>query len=114
MDRTPLDHQHPAPVTGMRGVLVVDDNDDQRDFFVHILPRMGESNVFTASSGAEALAFLSTSATKIGLVICDLQMPGMDGMALLRRIGESSHDLAVIVSSAADTSILPSVDQKIS
>lgn len=110
MHLAPLVHQHAAPLAFTQGVLVVDDNADELDYFSHLLPRVGECNVFTASSGQEALAFLGTNAEKIGLVICDLQMPGMDGMALLRRIGESSHDLAVIVSSAADANIMRSVE----
>ena len=110
MYRIPLDRLNSTPTAARRGVLVVDDNSDQCDFFAQVLPRVGEDDVYTASSGEEALAFLRTNAEKIGLVICDLQMPGMDGMALLRRIGESSHDLAVIVSSAADASIMRSVE----
>lgn len=110
MHLTPFEHQHATPLAFTPGVLVVDDNSDEREYFSHILPRVGESTVFTASSGQEALEFLGANAEKIGLVICDLQMPGMDGMALLRRIGESSHDLAVIVSSAADANIMRSVE----
>ena len=110
MHVTPADHEHLTPTAFERGVLVVDDNCDQRDYFSHILPRVGESIVFTAASGQEALQLLSANAGRIGLVICDLQMPGMDGMALLRRIGESSHDLSVIVSSSADAGVMRSVE----
>lgn len=110
MHRTPLGHELLENTALPKGVLVVDDNSDQRDFFLGALPRAGEPFVYTASSGKEALAFLSGNADKIGLVICDLQMPEMDGMALLRRIGEASHDLAVIVSSNADSSIIRSVE----
>jgi EAL domain-containing protein (putative c-di-GMP-specific phosphodiesterase class I) len=110
MRPTTVDREHLNSVACARGVLVVDDNEDQRDYYLHILPRVGEAMVFTASSGDEALQFLSVNAEKIGLVICDLQMPGMDGMALLRRIGEASHDLSVIVSSSADSGVLRSVE----
>ena len=110
MPNTP-ETAHPAPPNGItQGVLVVDDDDEQREFFLRILPRVGDYNVFCASSGADALALLSNHETKINLVVCDLQMPGMDGMALLRRIGTFRRDVAVIVLSSADTSILRSVE----
>ena len=105
-----IDGPLPTTPAAVPGVLVVDDNADQRDYFLAVLPRIGDYTVFEASGGEEALLLLKTDGEKIGLIICDLQMPGMDGMALLRRIGESSHDMAVIVLSSADSSIMRSVE----
>lgn len=98
---------HPAPT---RGVLVIDDDAIQRDWLSRILARAGQSHVFTAADGTEALEFLRDNAERIGLIVCDLQMPGLDGMALLRRIGESGYKPAVIISSASDSAILRSVE----
>ncbi|MEQ1518166.1 MAG: EAL domain-containing response regulator, partial [Usitatibacteraceae bacterium] len=110
MSSTPTQAQDSALDAFKRGVLVVDDNPDQRDFFLRILPRVGKYDVVSAAGGVEALALLREDTAKIGLLICDLQMPGMDGMSLLRRIGEFRSDLAVIVLSSADSSILRSVE----
>ncbi len=93
-----------------RGVLVIDDDDTQREWLSRILIRSGETLVFTASGGDEALACLRINAARVGLVICDLQMPGVDGMALLRRIGETGYNPAVIISSGSDPAILRSVE----
>ncbi len=90
--------------------MVVDDDCIQRERLLQVLRRAGETVVFKAASGEEALDCLRSNNALIGLVICDLQMPGMDGMALLRRIGECGHNLAVIISSAADSSIMRSVE----
>ena len=110
MPNTP-EAAYPTPPNGFtQGVLVVDDDAEQREFFLRILPRVGDYDVVCASSGADALALLSNHEMKINLVVCDLQMPGMDGMALLRRIGTFRRDVAVIVLSSADTSILRSVE----
>ena len=99
-----------VPLALARGVLVIDDDPFQREWLLRILQRAGQTNVFTATGGEEALEYLRTDASRIGLIVCDLQMPGLDGMALLRRIGESGYKPAVIISSASDASILRSVE----
>ena len=109
MDQTVLaSSEKPTQVASTRGVLVIDDDCLQREWLSRILRRAGESLVFMASGGEEALECLRTNADRIGLVVCDLQMPGLDGMALLRRIGECGYKPAVIISSASDSSILRS------
>ena len=92
------------------GVLVLDDDFIQREWLLHILKRVGERMVFVAADGEEALACLQANPSQIGLVICDLQMPGMDGMAFLRRVGESGHRPGVIISSASDAGVMRSVE----
>lgn len=64
-------------------VLVVDDHPDTCDFTVRIVRRLGY-RAHCALSGPEALDFLSTN--PVGLVLLDLMMPVMDGMAVLDRI----------------------------
>ena len=62
-----------------------------------------------ASNGVEALQELTRSTAAIDLVICDLQMPRMDGIEFLRRIGESGSATAIVVSSAVERTIIASV-----
>lgn len=99
-----------APRVFARGVLVVDDDCVQRERLSQVLRRVGETVICAVASGQEALECLLARPAEIGLVICDLQMPGMDGMALLRRIGECGHSPAIIISSAADAGIMCSVE----
>lgn len=89
---------------------MVDDDCIQRERLSQVLRQAGETTVFNVASGEEALDCLRANDAQIGLIICDLQMPGMDGMALLRRIRECGHNNSVIISSAADSSILRSVE----
>lgn len=64
-------------------VLVADDSDDNRELFAHVLQARG-ADVTAASSGEEALA--EAEARGFDLALVDLQMPGMDGFELLRRL----------------------------
>jgi EAL domain-containing protein (putative c-di-GMP-specific phosphodiesterase class I)/ActR/RegA family two-component response regulator len=91
-------------------VLVIDDDAIQREILGRILTLAGQDSVITAANGNEALECMAAHGAHIGLVICDLQMPGMDGMELLRHIGESAHKPAVIISSGTEARILASVE----
>ncbi len=94
----------------MHRVLVIDDDPMQREILTQLLARAGQLNVLTACNGKEALECMAAYGAKIGLIICDLQMPGMDGMELLRHIGESVHKPNVIISSATESRIMASVE----
>jgi len=54
--------------------------------------------IVTANGGEEALA--KARADRPDVVITDLAMPGMDGMALLKVIREEFHDVPVVVATA--------------
>ena len=91
-------------------VLVIDDDAIQREILSRILMLSGHATILTASNGKEALECMATYGAQIGLLLCDLQMPGMDGMELLRHIGESAYKPAVIISSGTESRILSSVE----
>ena len=63
-------------------LLVVDDNQQMRSVVKGILGDLGLNNVFLAGSGEEACRILKER--PIAAVISDLDMPGMDGLELLR------------------------------
>ena len=86
--------------------LVVDDDHDQRYLLARTLAGMGTARVITAASGEQALAALDRLA--VDIVVTDLRMPGMDGMELVRRIGEKKIPVAVILVSAVDGVLLGS------
>ncbi len=65
-------------------ILVVDDMAISRQLLVQMLEQIGIGSVRTASDGGQALSALR--ANPADLVICDLDMPGMDGLTLLRRL----------------------------
>lgn len=85
------------PITDAK-LLVVDDDQAVRDSVVAYLEDSGYS-VLEADNGEAALALFEREA--LDLVICDLRMPVMDGLTLLRRIMEVTDEVPVIVVSGA-------------
>jgi two-component system response regulator GlrR len=81
-------------------ILLVDDDPDLLKLIGMRLAAAGYS-VDTAASGEEALARISSARPR--LVITDLRMGGMDGMALFDAIRRSHHTLPVIVLTAHGT-----------
>lgn len=75
-------------------ILVVDDEDIVRTGLAEDLEREGFA-VVTAASGEEALRCLGT--TTVDLLLCDLVMPEMDGMQLLREVRRAYPDLPVVM-----------------
>lgn len=86
----------------VRRVLVVDDEPEVEAMYRQRMRRevrSGMYELFYASSGLEALEVLREN-PGIHLVLTDLNMPGMDGMALLGALGESWPEVRSIVVSA--------------
>lgn len=80
--------------------LVVDDEPKMRQVLEFALEGLGHE-VTQASNGIEALKVLDNAS--IGLVLTDLRMPGMDGLALLKAIRERGDEVPVIVLTAYGT-----------
>ena len=82
-------------------VLVVDDNDVNRDMLAQRLERQG-CTVAVADSGARALE--SIHSQHFDLVLLDVMMPDLDGEAVLRRLKDdpATRDLTVVMISAVD------------
>jgi diguanylate cyclase (GGDEF)-like protein len=85
-------------------ILVVDDNDSNRDLLVRRMQGLGYE-VESADSGPEALALLD-GPLRFDLVLLDILMPGMSGLEVLNHIREklSARRLPVIMVSALDES----------
>jgi CheY-like chemotaxis protein len=70
-------------------ILVVDDEPDVRLLFEQRFRREIRSGTFAFSfaySGEEALAFLQRHPSEVVLILSDINMPGMSGLELLRRV----------------------------
>ena len=83
-------------------LLVVDDEDDVAPMFRQSMRqdvRQGRYKLLFAGSGTEALECLERE-PDVDLVITDINMPGMDGLALLERLSARSADLRSVVLSA--------------
>lgn len=84
-----------TPPLNDRTVVVVDDDDDMREHVAQELRRF--FHVETACDGGEALEKIATH--RPDLVVSDVQMPGMNGFDLVRKLRQDSDnsDLPVIL-----------------
>ncbi len=87
----------PARGKGER-VLVVDDEPPIRDALVGTLESSGY-RAFTAEDGSDALALYFQRKDEIDVVITDLAMAQMDGIALVRSLRKVNPKVRIIVSS---------------
>ena len=78
-------------------ILIADDDIDLRATLVRLLGRFGYG-CLTASSGAEAIQVMQ--AERPDLVVTDLHMPGIDGVAVARCAREHSPPIPVVLMTA--------------
>jgi EAL domain-containing protein (putative c-di-GMP-specific phosphodiesterase class I)/DNA-binding SARP family transcriptional activator len=90
-------------------VLVVEDHDFQRRAAVRILQGLGIDTVWEAGDGRAALDVIARSGPP-DVIVCDLEMPGMDGVEFIRHIAERDLAGAVIVLSAMEAGVLSAVE----
>lgn len=99
-----------VPTAGVpESVLVVEDHAFQRRTAAHVLRSLGVTEVLEASDGASALALLGRVAPP-DVILCDIDMPGMDGVEFVRRIGEQGVASSVVITSALESSVLHAVE----
>ncbi|TAK31822.1 MAG: response regulator [Chloroflexota bacterium] len=89
-------------------VLLVDDEPNILSSLRRAL-RREHYEIWTASSGPEALAALSAMPTEVSVVVSDFRMPEMNGVELLGQIKRISPDsVRIILSAYADTDLIQS------
>lgn len=104
----------PAPSSGTETILVVEDELALRMILQRALTAAGYS-VLLASNAEEALAACARHAGSIHLLLTDVVMPGMGGLALVREIARTHPALPVLFMSGyadnmMDQTVLPNVE----
>ncbi|HIF9381622.1 TPA: EAL domain-containing response regulator [Photobacterium damselae] len=92
-------------------ILVLEDHAFQRWFLVNSIKQLGYQSVLEAASGQEALAICQQQA--IDIILCDLELPDMDGIEVLRKLSEQKKALSIILCSAVDESVLCTVSKMV-
>jgi len=95
-------------MSGMK-VLIVEDNVTNRKLIKILLKRIGIKQIYEAENGIEAIKILERQikdifrGQSIDLVLCDIQMPKMDGIEFLSEVRKRKElkDLPVIMITAA-------------
>jgi PAS domain S-box-containing protein len=100
-DDQPLTELGPAP-TSLRGgqelILLVEDEDGLRRVAQRALEKVGYK-VLTATNGMEALVTYREHAAKVDLVITDVVMPKLGGLALYRTLRQEGHAVRFLFTS---------------
>lgn len=90
-------------------ILVVDDTATSRGLIIQALEAMGITNIHHAADAAEALALLGQR--PVHLVLSDFNMPGMNGLGLLRELRADPKTKAagfILVTGRADDEMIES------
>ena len=88
-------------------IMVVDDTSVSRALVIDALDQMGVRGVAIAKDGVAALQALS--AQPVHLVISDMNMPGLDGLGLLKRLRENKATARIgfiLVTGSADKTLI--------
>ena len=93
----------------MARVLVVEDEPTDRVILANLLERMGHE-VYFASDGKQALKIHLKKS--IDVVVTDLQMPNVNGLALITTLRAGFPKAAIIVVSGLGTELLAEVESR--
>lgn len=92
-------------------VLVIDDDKFMLEFVSILLGEMGINEVLVAEDGKAGLFILSVQITAIDLLICDIEMPGMDGIEFLRNIADQNYHGKIVLFSGVDPDLLKATER---
>ncbi len=101
----------PALAVKCASALVVDDDAVVLQQVTSMLRSLGVAEVLVACDGLEALQVIAAHASKIEVMVCDLDMPGMDGVELIREFARSEFAGGIIFMSGADEKVLGTVSK---
>ena len=79
-----------------RRILVVDDEPLMRNMVTNAFRRLG-FNVLSAADGVEALGLCARHLAGLQLLLTDLDLPHMSGLALLRTVRQMNSSTALMV-----------------
>ena len=93
-------------IVSNQSVLIVDDEAFILETTAFILRKLGFKEVHTALSAQMAIDLIASNNTPIELVLCDLNMPDMDGVELLRIFSEENFEGDIVLFSGEDSRTL--------
>lgn len=88
-------------------ILIVEDYDLHRTILANMLRSMGFVHIIETQDGFEALEACEKNG--IDILFCDLRLPSMDGMALLRRLASKGFKGSIILFSALENDVVDAV-----
>jgi DNA-binding NtrC family response regulator len=82
-----------------RMIAIVDDDSDISMLFAEALRGIDGISVLTFNDSLEALKHFTNNKEKYILVICDLMMPGLNGLDLVKKIKKLSPKTRIMITS---------------
>lgn len=89
-------------------VVVLDDEPFMLKLLARLLVNQGFTNITTCDNGQAALDLVDSAENVPTLILCDLNMPGMDGVEFVRKLVEHRYAGSLILVSGEDERILQS------
>jgi EAL domain-containing protein (putative c-di-GMP-specific phosphodiesterase class I)/ActR/RegA family two-component response regulator len=86
--------------------LIVDDEHLMLELLTHQLNAIGDFDITTSTRGEDAVRAVEAADIAIELILCDLQMPEMDGVEFIRHLLRVGYEGALILVSGEDARIL--------
>lgn len=93
------------PALAAARVLLVDDDEFMLEFIGEMIAGIGVAEVVKTRSGKTALTLLA-EAPPHDILMCDLGMPGMDGVAFLRHAAMAGFAGSVVIFSGRDNDVI--------
>lgn len=91
-------------------LLVAESDEFQRRWLVVMLTNLGAKHIIEVPDGLTALNVLRDKTQRIDISFIEPNMPGMDGMELIRHLARENHPTAIILASALDRALLFTVE----
>jgi EAL domain-containing protein (putative c-di-GMP-specific phosphodiesterase class I) len=103
-----------APSSRHPSILLLDDDPFVLEFLANTLRGMDYSELTTATHASEALLKVECNPSSADVIVCDLSMPGIDGIAFLQALNEIPFHGSVILLSVASAREMHSVQRLLS
>jgi EAL domain-containing protein (putative c-di-GMP-specific phosphodiesterase class I)/ActR/RegA family two-component response regulator len=87
-------------------VLVIDDQSHVRHWIRGVLGGVGISQVTEATDGRDALSKVTEPGAHFDLILCDLGMPGRDGIETIRALASLSIDASIAILSMEEERLI--------
>ncbi|MCB1984206.1 MAG: EAL domain-containing response regulator [Burkholderiales bacterium] len=92
-------------------VMLLDDDRFMLDFVSELLKELGVDEVLRVQDGKTGLEVLSEQVKEIDLLICDIEMPKMDGIEFLRHIANRKYCGNIVLFSGIDADLLKAAER---
>jgi CheY-like chemotaxis protein len=87
-------------------VMIIDDDEFQIEFVTEQLQELGVVHIIKANGGQSGLASFDVCQAKPDLLICDIQMPDIDGFEFIKAMSERNFIGGLILMSGEGARVL--------